>query len=77
MSDQDSQNLLNEAEKALKEVDALLESGNELEALAVINRWIRKLDRYIVHAQGHQKLKALILIKKFGQIQSELEKSQQ
>lgn len=75
MDNQNSQDLLDEAEKALKEIDNLLKSRNELEALVIINRWMRKLDKYVTQTQGHEKLKALVLIEKFGRIQQELEKS--
>jgi len=65
--------VLEEAKEALRKVGDLIETGNSWEALILISRCVRKLDKFIQKARGPEKLEALVLMRKLGGIQAELE----
>mgnify|MGYP000241628542 FL=1 len=65
--------ILSMAKETLRKISDLIEAGNSWEALILINRCVRKLDKFIQGASGPEKLEALVLMRKLGKIQIELE----
>lgn len=67
---------LSEFEEKFNYIINLVKSGNVKEALITINRCIRRIDQYIQRASGPERLKALILLRKFGQLQTKISDKQ-
>jgi len=67
---------LDEFEEKFNHVIDLVKNGNLKEALATINRCMRQIDKYIQNTSGSQRLKALILLRKFGHLQTKISEEQ-
>ncbi len=67
---------LGEIEEKYNTALKLVSEGNEREALMIINRCMRALEKYIQGASGVERIKAVMLLRNLGKIQTELSNRQ-
>jgi len=67
---------LKEIEEKYSMALRLIDEGQEKEALVILNRCMRALERYIRNASGPQRIKALILLRNVGKIQTQISENQ-
>jgi len=67
---------LKEIEEKYSMALRLIDEGQEKEALVILNRCMRALERYICNASGPQRIKALILLRNVGKIQTQISENQ-
>ena len=60
----------------ISKVSKLIQKGRYREAITILNRCMRKLEKFIEKAKGPERLKAIALMKAIGQIQTELSEKQ-
>ena len=60
----------------IRKVSALIRNGKYREAITILNRCMRRLEKFAEKAKGADRLRAIALMKALGQIQTELSEKQ-
>ncbi len=68
--------ILDDVEREFNNALKLAEEGREKEAIVIMSRCMRRLERYISEAGGRERIRAIILLRQIGRKHTELSERQ-